>query len=51
MQRLDAALESATDLRIRGGAAVLAHGFEGRATVDIDVLPTCGARARRPASA
>jgi hypothetical protein len=40
LERLDAALESPTELRIRGGAAVLAHGFEGRVTVDIDVLPT-----------
>jgi hypothetical protein len=39
-ERLDAALEQPTELLIRGGAAVLAHGFERRVTIDIDVLPT-----------
>jgi hypothetical protein len=38
-ERLDAALEHATELLIRGGAAVLAHGLEQRVTIDIDVLP------------
>lgn len=38
-ERLDQALEHPTELLIRGGAAVLAHGLEQRATVDIDVLP------------
>jgi hypothetical protein len=38
-ERIDAALESPTELVIRGGAALLALGFEGRTTVDIDVLP------------
>jgi hypothetical protein len=39
-ERLDAALEQPTDLLIRGGAAVLAHGLEQRVTLDIDVLPS-----------
>jgi hypothetical protein len=38
-ERLDAALEHPTELLIRGGAAVLAHGLEQRVTIDIDVLP------------
>jgi hypothetical protein len=37
--RLDQALEHPTELLIRGGAAVLAHGLEQRVTLDIDVLP------------
>jgi hypothetical protein len=39
LDRLDTELEHDTDLVIRGGAAVLAHGLEQRVTVDIDVLP------------
>ncbi|HEX5717294.1 MAG TPA: DUF6036 family nucleotidyltransferase [Thermoanaerobaculia bacterium] len=39
-ERLDQALEYPTELLIRGGAAVLAHGLEQRVTLDIDVLPT-----------
>ena len=39
-ERLDQALEHPTELLIRGGAAVLAHGLEQRVTLDIDVLPT-----------
>jgi hypothetical protein len=38
-ERLDQALEHPTELLIRGGAALLAHGLEQRVTVDIDVLP------------
>jgi len=38
-ERLDAALEHPTELLIRGGAAVLAHGLEQRVTIDVDVLP------------
>jgi hypothetical protein len=38
-ERLDQALEHPTELLIRGGAAVLAHGLEQRVTLDIDVLP------------
>jgi hypothetical protein len=38
-EKLDQALEQPTELLIRGGAAVLAHGLEQRATIDIDVLP------------
>lgn len=38
-ERLDKALEHPTELLIRGGAAVLAHGLEQRVTLDIDVLP------------
>lgn len=38
-ERLDDALEHPTELLIRGGAAVLAHGLEQRVTLDIDVLP------------
>ncbi len=38
-EKLDQALEHPTELLIRGGAAVLAHGLEQRATLDIDVLP------------
>ena len=38
-ERLDAALEHPTELLIRGGAAVLAHGLDQRVTIDIDVLP------------
>jgi hypothetical protein len=37
--RLDQALEHPTELLIRGGAALLAHGLEQRVTIDIDVLP------------
>jgi hypothetical protein len=37
--KLDAALEHPTELLIRGGAAVLAHGLQQRVTIDIDVLP------------
>ncbi len=40
LERLDAALEHPTELLIRGGAAVLAHGLEQRVTIDIDVLPS-----------
>lgn len=36
---LDTHLEHDTELVIRGGAAVLAHGLTPRVTVDIDVLP------------
>jgi hypothetical protein len=39
-EKLDGALEHPTELLIRGGAAVLAHGLMLRATMDIDVLPT-----------
>jgi hypothetical protein len=39
LEQIDAALETPTELVIRGGAALLALGFEGRTTVDIDVLP------------
>ena len=39
-EQIDAALEHPTELLIRGGAALLAHGLEQRITVDIDVLPT-----------
>jgi hypothetical protein len=38
-ERLDQALEHPTELLIRGGAAVLAHGLQQRVTIDIDVLP------------
>jgi hypothetical protein len=38
-ETLDGALEHPTELLIRGGAAVLAHGLEQRVTLDIDVLP------------
>jgi hypothetical protein len=38
-EKLDQALEYPTELLIRGGAAVLAHGLEQRVTIDIDVLP------------
>ncbi|HEX3553523.1 MAG TPA: hypothetical protein VIA62_09875 [Thermoanaerobaculia bacterium] len=38
-EKLDQALEHPTELLIRGGAAVLAHGLEQRVTLDIDVLP------------
>jgi hypothetical protein len=38
-EQLDQALEHPTELLIRGGAAMLAHGLEQRVTVDIDVLP------------
>ncbi len=38
-EKLDQSLEHPTELLIRGGAAVLAHGFEQRVTLDIDVLP------------
>lgn len=38
-EKLDLALEHPTELLIRGGAAVLAHGLEQRVTLDIDVLP------------
>jgi Nucleotidyltransferase of unknown function (DUF6036) len=39
-EQLDEALEHPTELLIRGGAAMLAHGLEQRVTVDIDVLPS-----------
>lgn len=39
-ERLDHSLEHPTELLIRGGAAVLAHGLEQRVTMDIDVLPS-----------
>lgn len=39
LERIDAALSTLTELSIRGGAAMLALGFEGRSTVAIDVLP------------
>jgi len=39
LEKLDDALEHPTELLIRGGAAVLAHGLEQRVTLDIDVLP------------
>lgn len=38
-ETLDGALEHPTELLIRGGAAVLAHGLDQRVTLDIDVLP------------
>lgn len=38
-EQLDGSLEHPTELLIRGGAALLAHGLEQRVTVDIDVLP------------
>jgi hypothetical protein len=38
-EQLDGSLEHPTELLIRGGAAMLAHGLEERVTVDIDVLP------------
>lgn len=38
-ERLDTALRHPTELLIRGGAAVLAHGLEQRVTLDVDVLP------------
>jgi Nucleotidyltransferase of unknown function (DUF6036) len=38
-EKLDQALEHPTELLIRGGAAMLAHGLEQRVTLDIDVLP------------
>lgn len=38
-EQLDESLEHPTELLIRGGAAMLAHGLEQRVTVDIDVLP------------
>lgn len=38
-EQLDGSLEHPTELLIRGGAAVLAHGLEQRVTMDIDVLP------------
>ncbi len=38
-ERLDEVLEYPTELLIRGGAALLAHGLEQRVTMDIDVLP------------
>jgi uncharacterized nucleotidyltransferase DUF6036 len=40
LEHLDQILEHPTELLIRGGAAVLAHGLEQRVTIDIDVLPT-----------
>jgi len=39
-EQLDEALEHPTELLIRGGAALLAHGLEQRVTVNIDVLPS-----------
>ncbi|HEV7671264.1 MAG TPA: DUF6036 family nucleotidyltransferase [Thermoanaerobaculia bacterium] len=38
-EKLDEVLEHPTELLIRGGAAVVAHGLEQRVTMDIDVLP------------
>ena len=38
-EKLDQTLEHPTELLIRGGAAVLAHGLQQRFTIDIDVLP------------
>ncbi len=38
-EKLDEVLAHPTELLIRGGAAVLAHGLEQRVTMDIDVLP------------
>lgn len=43
-ERLDQALEHPTELLIRGGAAVLAHGLEQRVTLDIDILLFRGQR-------
>src|SRR5262245_34652496 len=40
LERIDAGLTSPTELMIRGGAAMLALGLQGRTTVDIDVLPS-----------
>lgn len=37
---LDGALRSRCELSIRGGAAVLALGLDGRSTLDVDVLPS-----------
>jgi len=39
-EALDGALQSSCELEIRGGAAVLALGLEGRTTLDVDVLPS-----------
>ncbi len=39
-EALDGALESPTELEIRGGAAALALGLDGRTTMDVDVLPS-----------
>ena len=39
-EALDGALESGCELEIRGGAAVLALGLEGRTTLDVEVLPS-----------
>ncbi|MFH1176713.1 MAG: hypothetical protein V1750_04835 [Acidobacteriota bacterium] len=39
-EALDTCLESPCELDIRGGAAVLALGLDGRATLDVDVLPS-----------
>jgi hypothetical protein len=39
LEKLDDALEHPTELLIRGGAAVLAHGLGQRVTLGIDVLP------------
>ncbi|MFY9342449.1 MAG: hypothetical protein WAT39_08160 [Planctomycetota bacterium] len=39
LERIDAALTTSTELLIGDGAALLALGFDGRSTVDIDVLP------------
>jgi hypothetical protein len=38
-ERLDGSLEHSTELLIRDGAALLAHGLEQRTTVEFDVLP------------
>lgn len=40
MEDLDDALTEETVLNVRGGAAVLALGLEGRVTADVDVLPS-----------
>jgi hypothetical protein len=39
-EALDGVLQSSCELEIRGGAAVLALGLEGRTTLDVDVLPS-----------
>jgi hypothetical protein len=38
--QLDRHVQHPTELLIRGGAAVLAHGIEQRVTIDIDVVPS-----------
>ena len=39
-EALDEILQYSSELEIRGGAAVLSLGLEGRATLDVDVLPS-----------